>query len=149
MGAKTARDISGYEFDWIACDGVGHVGFFSTAGGGYAPEAFLQDTDAHETAIEAILALPGSTDGQTETQTLSPFHHTWQLMAARGVFAFDADPNGGPYRLEAAPANPIRVTDLPGPVATVARRITLEGLDFSRVKVITEELLMRASPETE
>ncbi|MFB1480476.1 hypothetical protein [Corallococcus sp. RDP092CA] len=137
-------EIQGYEYDWIACDGSGHVGFFSTAGGGHAPEAFLRDTDAHDDAIEAILALPGPTDGLSETQVLSPFQHTWQLMAARGVFAFDADINGGPYRLVAAPANPIRVEALPEPASTVARQLTLEGLDFSKLKVMTGDLLREA-----
>ncbi|MBN8470715.1 hypothetical protein JYJ95_29775 [Corallococcus exiguus] len=145
MGAKTARDISGYEFDWLACDGAGHVGFFSTAGGGYAPEAFLRDTDAHSDAIEALLALPGPMKREPETQTFSPFHHTWQLMAERGVFAYDADPNGGPYQLKSAPANPIRVEDLPDSIATVARQNTLKGLDFSGLKVITGELIKTGS----
>ncbi|RKG76654.1 hypothetical protein D7W79_17330 [Corallococcus exercitus] len=76
MGAKTAKDISGYEFDWLACDGAGHVGFFSTAGGGHAPEAFLRDTEA---------------------------------------------------------------------AATVARRITLKGLDFPGLKVIAGELIKTGS----
>ena len=54
MTAKSASEIVGLEFDWLACDADGHVGFFSTAGGGCAPEAFLRDTDAFDAAIEAI-----------------------------------------------------------------------------------------------
>src|SRR5437899_85750 len=41
MGAKSADEILGLEFDWLASDADGHVALFSTAGGGYAPEDFL------------------------------------------------------------------------------------------------------------
>lgn len=55
MTAKSADDILGLEFDWIASDADGHVARFSTAGGGYAPVELLRDTDAHDAAITALL----------------------------------------------------------------------------------------------
>ncbi|NBD12871.1 hypothetical protein [Corallococcus silvisoli] len=136
MSAKSAEDIWGLEYDWIAVDAVGHVGFFSTAGAGYAPKEFLRDTDAYSTAIEAILALPGSADASPTARPLSVVHDTWRMMAERGVFAFDSNPNGGPYLREAVPKHPIRVEELPAEAATVARRILIEGLRFSEVQEI-------------
>ncbi|WP_147445575.1 hypothetical protein [Corallococcus aberystwythensis] len=56
MSMKSVQDIQGYEFDWPACDDAGHVGFFSTAGGGYVPSKVLLDTDALDAAIHDILA---------------------------------------------------------------------------------------------
>ncbi len=57
MVTMTESDIDGFEFDWLASDGDDAVGFFSTAGGGYAPPEFLRDTEAHERAIAEIRAL--------------------------------------------------------------------------------------------
>lgn len=37
MTAKSADDILGLEFDWIASDADGHVARFSPAGGGMPP----------------------------------------------------------------------------------------------------------------
>lgn len=66
MRAKSAAEILGLEFDWLASDADGHVALFSTAGGGYTPEAFLQDTDAHDRAAPAsttaLFALRGPID---------------------------------------------------------------------------------------
>ena len=38
---------------------------------------------------------------------------TWTRMAERGLFAFDADIYGGPYRLIAAPVTPLKFHELP------------------------------------
>ena len=57
MTAKSADQVLGFEYDWLASDVDGHVALFSTAGGGYAPNEFLRDTAEHDAAIELILAL--------------------------------------------------------------------------------------------
>lgn len=143
MSAKTADDIAGLEFDWLASDADGAVGFFSTAGGGYAPDEFLRDTDAHDQAIEVILARPACTEARSEPEVAAGLPNTWRLMAERGVFAFDSDPNGGPYRLVAVPRDPIRVADLPERAASVARRIVFRTLRFSTSQELTADLLAR------
>ncbi len=61
MTAKSQDEILGLEYDWLASDGDGHVAIFTTAGGSYAPEEFLRDTDEHDHAIEVALSLPQST----------------------------------------------------------------------------------------
>lgn len=104
---KSSEDILGFEHDWIASDGAAHVGFFATAGGGYAPAEFLNDTDVHDRAIEAISAM------QPRTSVASAEGDVWTQMAERGLFAFDADVFGGPYKLMASPAIPIQVHELP------------------------------------
>jgi hypothetical protein len=48
---KSREEIQGFEFDWLASDVGGFVALFSTAGAGDVPNAFLQDTGAHEKAI--------------------------------------------------------------------------------------------------
>ena len=143
MGAKSAKDILGFEFDWLASDSDGHVAFFSTAGGGYAPEEFLRDTEIHDIAIDAILAMPPKTKARMAPQVSPGLKNTWLLMADRGVFAFDSDPNGGPYRLVAAPEEPICIPDLPQIVVTVASQFVLRDLRFIDVYEISNELLDR------
>lgn len=141
MGKKSAEEILGFEFDWLASDKDDHVALFSTAGGGYSPGAFLQDTEIHDTAIDAILALPVRTKARLAPRLPAGLRNTWHLMAERGVFGFDSDPNGGPYRLIAAPEEPVRTTDLPEVAAAVARRIVLRDLRFEEAQEITREYL--------
>jgi hypothetical protein len=143
MSKKSAIDISGFEFDWLGVDAEDAVGFFSTAGGGYAPEEFLDDTEAHEQAIEAILGHPVSTSAVCTRQLKPKFQDTWRMMAERGIFAFDSDPNGGPYQRIATPIVPIRVGALPDSAAEVARRIRYPQLRFSALDTISEDLLKR------
>jgi hypothetical protein len=141
MRTRTADEIRGFEFDWLASDADGHVALFSTAGGGYAPEEFLQDTDAHEAAIDALLASAPSTRARFAPGLCPELPNTWLEVAKRGLFAFDAAPNGGPYRLVAAPEVAAHVAELDGPAAVVVRSLILPRLRFSELTEIPEELL--------
>lgn len=143
MSAASDNAISGSEFDWLACDGEGHVGFFSTAGGGYAPDEFLRYIDSFDAAIEAILTVAPRTRAICALQLRPELVNTWQAMAERGVFAFDSDLFGGPYKLIASPTAPIRVDELPDQAADVVRRITYPHVRFSALAEASAELLRR------
>lgn len=138
MHPKSAQDILGLEYDWLGSDADGHVALFSTAGGGYAPDAFLADTDAHDAAIDAVLAEPART-----TALFAPDYpnNRWRRVAERGIFAFDADTFGGPYKLVAAPKGVVVVDELPTVAADVARRLLFPHLRFTTLLEITKELL--------
>lgn len=140
-GAKSADEILGLEFDWLASDADGYVALFSTAGGGYAPDEFLRDTDAHDAAIDAVLASPASTVARFAPELPPGLKNTWRMVAERGLFAFDSDPHGGPYRMVAAPADPIRIVDLPRSVIDIVGRLKLRQVRFVGQPVITMELL--------
>ncbi len=142
MTAKSAGEIVGLEFDWLACDADGHVGFFSTAGGGCAPEAFLRDTDAFDAAIEAILAGPASTLARFAPDLAAGLENTWLSAAGRGLFAFDADAHGGPYRLVAAPAAPVHVDQLPAAAREVVRRLHFRQIHFSSCFELSKDDLL-------
>lgn len=139
--AKGPEDVAGLEFDWLAVDGKGHVAFFSTAGGGYAPRRFLADPDAHERAIAQLLALPRRTEASCEPSLCTRLVDTWQLIGERGVFAFDSDPAGGPYRRIAVPGTPVYVKELPRDVAHAALKIRYAQLDFASATEISERAL--------
>lgn len=141
MTAKTQDEILGFEYDWLACDGDGHVAIFTTAGGSPAPEEFLRDTDAHQRAIEATLALRPLTVAVFAPMLNPGLDNTWLELAERGLFGFDGDPNGGPYAKVAAPLRPVHVDDLPPEAVAVARRLVFPQLIFSAVdRVAPEEL---------
>ncbi len=127
---KTVDDLRGLELDWLATDAEGFVALFSTAGGGLVPEALQLDTDAHGHAIDALLAMAPLTRARFAPHLPADLVNTWRLVAERGVFAFDADSNGGPYHLVAAPESPVEVSQLPDAVAAVARRVRLSGARF-------------------
>lgn len=140
MALKSPEEIEGVEYDWLSVDEDGCVALFSTAGAGYAPAEFLRDTDAHDQAIQTVLSLPRTTDAKFSPDLAEGLANTWQLVAQRGLYAYDCDPNGGPYRLVAAPVAPIRVDALPAAVASVAARISC-NLRFETHAVVTSEML--------
>ncbi|HRI68578.1 MAG TPA: hypothetical protein PK156_30325 [Polyangium sp.] len=139
---KSPEEIHGLEYDWLACDANGFVGLFSTAGGGYAPREFLLDTEAHDEALDAILELPASTEARFAPKLLPNLQNTWQLVAERGLFAFDSDSHGGPYRQVAAPVVPIQIEKLPEPVRKLVGSINLQRIRFDSHSVISVELLI-------
>lgn len=142
---KSATDVTGFEYDWLGRDEDGHVALFTTAGAGYAPKAFLRDTDAHRDAIEAVLAQPATTIAAFFPEVGAGCINTWQLVAERGLYAYDSNPNGGPYDRVAAPQNPVRIETLPASVAAVAVPLG-RGLRFQALKIIDDAMLQANDP---
>jgi hypothetical protein len=138
---KSAEEILGLEYDWLASDAKGFVALFTTAGGGYAPAEFLQDTDAHDIAIDIILNLSASCEARFAPRLPPNLKNTWRMVAERGLFAFDSDPHGGPYRQVAAPVDPIHIEDLPQSVRDLVRTLSLQRVCFPDHTVITADAL--------
>jgi hypothetical protein len=143
---RSADDLRGIDCDWLARDADDHVGLFSTAGGGYTPEGFVPNTDAHIAAIDAILALHPSTSARFAPQIPASCTNTWRLVAERGLFAFDsdfrgADFPGGPYCLVAAPETPVPAAELPAIVVKVLSHMQYRRLRFATLTTISADLL--------
>jgi hypothetical protein len=138
--SKSAAEILGMEYDWLGCDSNGHIALFSTAGVGYAPAEFLRDTDAHDVAIQEVLALPPTTEARFFPAVAPGLVNTWRLVAERGLYAYDCDPNGGPYHLVAAPVVAAKTDALPPEVVSVATRVRCPA-PFERQTVVTEQML--------
>ncbi len=134
---KTAEEISGLEYDWLGMDSDGHVALFSTAGGGYPPNGFLQDTEVHYAAISVLLSLPETTKAVFSPELPPHCVNAWRLAAQRGLFAFDSDLDGGPYRRVAAPELPSACEQLPAIVQAAVKSVQLQGLRFSELSEIS------------
>lgn len=139
--AKDWAEIPRVEYDWLARDANGHVGFFSTAGGSYAPPEFLQDTEIHDHAIEEILATPARTEALFAPTLSVGRQNIWKLMAERGLFAFDGDAHGGPYRLVAAPKEPAHSAELPVAAIAAMEKLMLSGARFEQVTELSTDSL--------
>jgi hypothetical protein len=99
------------------------------------------DTDAHQAAIDAILASPSSTTSLFAPNLAPGLINTWRMVAERGLFAFDSDPHGSPYRLVAAPVTPARIADLPASAVDVVSQLQLPWLRFSNLSSVPKEHL--------
>lgn len=141
MTAKTKEDIEGYEYDWIACDADGHVALFSTGGSGYAPVAFLRDIDAHDAAIDRIIAMPASTQALKCPDLGPEYANTWRDVAVRGLFAFDCDSSKGAYKRVAVPLSPAYLHDFDHSVVETAKQICLGNIRFSDVEFLTQDVV--------
>jgi len=127
-----ASDLQGREFDWFATDADGHAGLFSTAGGGAIPGAVLATRELHDAAVAALLTAPPTSEVEFAPPVGPGLANDWAAAAARGLFAFDSDPNGGPYRLVARPKAPAQPDSLPAAVRDAAATAVLD-VGFSRL----------------
>jgi hypothetical protein len=132
------EDAVGLEYDWLAVDADGFVALFSTAGAGFVPDALLRDPEGFDGAIDAILEMPARTIADCDRELAPGRLNTWRRVAERGLFAFDSDPLGGPYRLVAKPHAPVRANGLPSSVASVAGRIVLPTVSFKNATEVRE-----------
>lgn len=96
------------EFDWLAQDRDGVLGFFSTAGAGPIPEAL--ESDGAALALEDILALPKR--GEAVRVGGEGNVNEWIEIAERGIFAFDWSRETRRYELIAQPTSPMRAEEL-------------------------------------
>jgi hypothetical protein len=87
-------DFSGIEFDWLAKDADGNIALFATAGEGFIPNSAADHHENH-TAISESIPSPN-----TGTEKV------WSDYAAVGLYVFDWDLPGGPYKLRAVPLKP-------------------------------------------
>lgn len=136
----TAAELAGKEYDWLGCDLGGCIALFSTAGAGYAPVQFLRDTDAHDAAIRVLLALPATTHARFAPVLGPEVINTWRAVAERGLYAYDCDPNGGPYRLVASPVAAASIRSLPASVAELAAQVRC-AVRFDEQSVVSEAML--------
>ena len=127
-------ELQGLEYDWLAIDSLGHVGWFCTAGGGLAPTDLVARTEQHRVAIQSIANLPVTT-------TVVGRHREdeWAAAAVRGVFVFDSSYHRDPYQRVAAPVVPAVLAELPDSLA-IARRLHIRG-DFRELATIPTALI--------
>lgn len=117
--------LRGLDFDWLAVDGMDRVGLFSTAGGGHVPSVCAAHEAEYAAAIAILLALNPTSQVGAAPEVADGLENTWGLAAARGVYGFDSDFAGTPYRLVAEPRLPARAEDLPASIRELARVVRL------------------------
>lgn len=88
--------------------------------------------------IAALLAAPPTTDALFAAVLDAGLENTWKLVAERGIYAFDSDPNGGPYRLVSAPRRAATLAELPPLVSRIA--VVLYVCISSRDELSSSEL---------
>lgn len=122
MTRKTFADIDGWEHDWLAIDEGGAVALFSTAGFGFVPGQYLDDTDAYQEAIAFLIGQEPCTIAIRFPPIPEGIENTWRMMAERGLYAYDFDDDVDSYVKVAVPATPIGVDALPAAIAKLASR---------------------------
>jgi hypothetical protein len=126
--------LAGLDFSWLAVDADGHVAWLVTFGSAVVPRWVEERSGDFASAEDALAGLP-ETGGCTASET-SPSVEQWLGAARRGVFAFDWSVYRGPYRVLAAPTQPLKVDDLPDELARLARRTRFAGLCFRERRVL-------------
>jgi hypothetical protein len=140
------------DWDWYACDELGNIGHFTTAGFRTLPESVKNDRDALAKLIEYF-------EGQPETSgfAVSPWAEeelrqskgkltrerylkSFAAAAKRGLFSYDTELCSGTkikYHQIAKPHSPLQVNELPADIRALVSR-TRSRLLFTSEEEITE-----------
>jgi hypothetical protein len=115
------HERSRVEFDWIAVDRSGCLGYFATAGFGPIPSSVASNCDLYDEVLEAVLLMPirGSAD---VSPTAKGDVSEWLEVARRGMFAYDWCVSRSCYELVARPSVP---DVLGGALREIAKRTRL------------------------
>ena len=120
----------GIDVEWVAIDGRGRVGVFTTAGMGPIPSAYLDAPGALDLCFDAIRALPERTESILFAQVPRP--DDFVAFARRGCFSFDWE--DGRYELQARPQAPMTfdAAEWPEVLRPILLRATSPSLDFEQ-----------------
>ncbi|WP_226645348.1 hypothetical protein [Microbulbifer variabilis] len=83
------EELEGREFDWFAIDSEGNIGLFSTAGEGTIPGSVIGAYSEHDNISE---------------QLESPNWGTSEVWSDFGLYVYDWNLHGGPYKREREPS---------------------------------------------
>lgn len=124
-------DIRGLEFDWYACDQVGHLALLASAGSALVPAAILEATGDRDRLDEHF-------------RVARQLRSEWEQFAEIGLFVYDCgSPHAEGYRRVAVPANALRYRDLPGDLTQAAAVFCFSGLSFTDTVTIDGALVDR------
>jgi hypothetical protein len=138
---NSADDLIGWDFEWLASDAEGHVGLFTTAGGGYMPDRAWHDIDALDAALDAVFGVPASTTARFAPEVRAGFRNVWREAAERGLFTFDSDIDGVPYGLVASPMTPLHASEFPAIAASFLNQMQYPLLNFATATTISADSL--------
>ncbi len=119
-------EIWGIEWDWFASDLDGSIAFLSSGGSGQVPPVVIAD----EPLIDELLQVLG----------IEYNSQSWAKAAECGLFAYDVDVNGGPYRRIAMPDLACTASTLPEKFRAMLLRVVIPG-HFTQMEEIDYELL--------
>jgi hypothetical protein len=117
------HDYMRAEFDWLALDRSGQVGFFASGGFGPVPPQSLRDADYLVGLHDAIRELPKSC-AATLVADVEYYVRDFVEVAERGIHAYNWDFEGHSYRLIARPGATMDPAE-GRQVMSVARRVRL------------------------
>jgi len=130
------------EFDWIACDLIGHIGFFSTAGRGYVPAVVLSIQHALAEAFDSVTRLPAIATALPVADTNGDVSD-WIAVAKRGLFAFDWRREINCYELIARPSTPLSLKEIQNEDVRSTASLVLFDLRFDSVTKICDATAIR------
>ncbi len=120
------REYTRAEFDWIAVDESGNIGFFASGGFGPVPQVSLAAADELLNIQEQIRALPWTCKTESVAQVAYYLGDFFEV-AEKGVFAYNWDFDRREYRLIVRPVAPVAPVDSASArqVASLAQRVRL------------------------
>jgi hypothetical protein len=140
-----SADFLGLEYEWVAVDCNGHLGYFATAGYGHAPGFFTAHVSEHEQIVDRLLALPLRGVGVPAGDLPEDAGEPWKALADRGVFGFDAP--WGYYKRVYQPSSALHVSELPDDLQTFFRTARVPGACWETASTVPDSVLIKRDLE--
>jgi hypothetical protein len=119
MEFRQHHPFLGREFDWIATDDFGYIGYFSTAGVAPVPDTCLSNGIRYDGLFENVTALPVVSQVTVIDESVRDIAD-WIAVAKRGLYAYDWSRRISRYCIVAYPDQPANVGSLPEELRTLA-----------------------------
>ena len=142
MSTAVDRDeLFGSEWDFLALDRDGCIAFLSSGGFGPIPQVVLNDgMSVEEVVAELRTLLPVIGESlDRRGQNCSGDWSDWFEMSRRGLYAYDSDGHGGPYKQVSAPSVVLRADDLAPEIARAAGLLQLPVLFAEAARLWLDE----------
>ncbi|MBU1219015.1 hypothetical protein KKF34_02030 [Myxococcota bacterium] len=136
------KDLKGTEHVWPACDKLGNIAVFVTAGGGYAPITYIKNFKIFELVLEYLSKLPIVNNAYIEYKLDSSYLKNPFSLVNKGVFIFDSDSFGCPYKMVEAPNTLVNLNEIDPVINSILSLNCFKSISFLETVKIKKSLIV-------
>lgn len=119
------HEYLGEEYDWVAVDSCGRLGYFSTAGVGPIPSDLFKGGYSEEELFEKVMGFPETTRA-SQVAGFDKNVADWLEVAKRGIYSFDWSRELAGYQLIASPDHALNTSSLDSKVYELFNTVKLD-----------------------
>jgi hypothetical protein len=139
------------DYEWYACDGVGHVAVFTTGGAGPIPTTVLGSLKVADFLADSVWKM--KPQGKAMMLASLPRPDDYLHFSGCGFFAYDwSDVHRsknflGCYEMLSRPSKPIHLSELPETFRPLLQSTTISNVAFAETNLLDARKYFECKPE--